>query len=336
MNNDLELYHNILFIECPWLNHSVSEKKFQELLHSVSKENYNQQPLYEVAFKKPLTPKRKYYHALIDNEAKRYLNTIHSLVSQASNDNEKKFWVHTTLAKKLKQKFTDIEKIIKAKKFQLTGIDNTQIDAKHRDDAFIIQFLKYQLIRLYLEIQNSYPAYLKEESITEEDIYSAWFSEEAPQKSFIITAPDHNLPKPANPIVVQPQKKTLNVIKGDIRDSAKGILKYDEIISKKDRFALAEEELFNSDLLDAEYKFIKKRGNVERMAAIYHILIQKQHFNQFHFSGGKKKITDLQIRKFLNHRYIANIDKEFRNFKKKKSFDEYINNNAALPLIIPS
>lgn len=334
MNNNLELYHNILFIECPWLNHSISEKKFQELLHSVSKENYNQQPLYEVAFKKPLTPKRKYYHALIDNEAKRYLNTIHSLVGQASNDNEKKFWAHTTLAKKLKQKFTDIEKIIKAKKFQLTAIDNTQIDAKHRDDAFIIQFLKYQLIRLYLEIQNSYPAYLKEESLTEEDIYSAYFSEEAPQKSFIVTAPDHNLPKPATSIIIT-KEKTLNVIKGDIREIAKGVLKYSDAVANPDKFASFESELFNQGLIDDKYKFKKLRGQVQELAAVYHVLMRKNYFHKFHFPG-KKKVTGLHIRKFLNHRYLANIDKEFRNFTDKTSLESYIESKPWLSLIIPS
>jgi hypothetical protein len=99
--------------------------------------------------------------------------------------------------------------------------------------------------------------------------------------------------------------------------------------------SLAEQELFNSELLDHQYKFIKKRGNVEKMAALYRILIQKQHFKTYSFKDGRKKITDLQIRKFLNHRYIATIDREFRNFKDKPTLDEYLSNHVALALLIP-
>lgn len=128
----------------------------------------------------------------------------------------------------------------------------------------------------------------------------------------------------------------MKVIKADIREPVKGVLKYDDIIAKADRFALAEREIFEVGLIDADYKFNKSRGNVEKMAAIFHIMIQKNYFKPLSFAGGQKKITDLQIRKFLNYRYAASIDKEFRNFKKKKAFDAYISNNAGLPLIIPS
>lgn len=188
MTNDLELYHNILLIDRPWLS-SNSDQKYQQLLQTVSKENYAQQPLYELNFQKPLTPERKYYYALIDNEARRYINTIHSLVHDASNENEKKYWVHNTLTKKLKDKFVETEKVISSNQFFLAVIDDRLQTAKHKDDAYVIQLLKYELIRIYLEVQDSYPAYLKEDPLTEADLITTYFhSEEAPQKSFITSA----------------------------------------------------------------------------------------------------------------------------------------------------
>jgi hypothetical protein len=335
MSNELEMYHNILFIDRPWLDNKTSGQKYQQLYHALSKENLAQQPIYEFAFPKPLTSKRKYFYKLFENEANRYINTIHSLISQASNENEKKYWIHPTLTKKLKDKLTQTETVIKSNNFFLSHIDDKSHEQKHTDDAYIIQCLKYQLIRLYLEIQNSFPAYVKEDLLTEDDIHSLYFSEPAPAKSFLVPATPLNLPKPATAIVIKPAEQTFKVIKGDIREDQRGILNYADIIAKPDSFALAEEEFFSSELLDLQYKFIKKRGNVEKMAALYHILIQKQHFKTHSFKDGRKKITDLQIRKFLNHRYIATIDREFRNFKDKPTLDEYLSNHVALPLLIP-
>jgi hypothetical protein len=236
MINELELYHNILFIDRPWLDNKTSGQKYQQLYHALSKENLAQQPLYEFAFPKPLTSKRKYFYKLFDNEANRYINTIHSLISQASNENEKKYWIHPTLTKKLKDQLTQTEAEIKSNGFYLSVVDDKTQEQKHSDDAYIIQCLKYQLIRLYLEIQDSFPAYVKEDLLTQEDLHNLYFSEPASANSFIVAASPLNLPKPSAAIVAKPPEKTFKVIKWDIREDQRGILNYADIIAKPDSF----------------------------------------------------------------------------------------------------
>lgn len=334
MTNDLELYHNILLIDRPWLS-SNSDQKYQQLLQAVPKENYAQQPLYELNFQKPLTSKRKYYHVLIDNEARRYINTIHSLAHHASNENEKKYWIHNTLTKKLKDKFVETDKVISSNQFFFAIIDDRLQTAKHKDDAYVIQLLKYELIRIYLEVQDNYPAYLKEDPLTEADLLTTYFhSEEAPQKSFIAPAPDYKLPKNSQPLVVQEVVK-FQPIKADIRTVPNGILKYTDLIANQDKFAAFEIELFHQGLINQQYEFTKKHGQVSELAAAYHVLIKKKYFNQFYFPG-RKKVTDLHIRKFLNHRYQAKIDKEFRNFKEGKALEQFLPSKPWLTLILPS
>ncbi|MBK8711383.1 MAG: hypothetical protein IPL97_05870 [Niastella sp.] len=334
MSNDLELFHNILLIDRPWLS-ATTDQKYQQLLQMVSKENYAQQPFHELSFPKALTPKRKYFFALIDNEARRYINTIHSLMKDASNENEKKYWIHNTLTKKLKDKFTETEKAITANQFFFSVINDRQQTSKHKDDAYVIQLLKFELIRIYVEIQNSFLAYLKEDPLTEADILSTYFqSEEAPEKSFIISAPDYKLPKGSQPIEIKEEVK-FQPIKADIRTVPKGILKYTDIISNPDKFAAFETELFYQGLINQQYEFAKKRGQVTEMAAAYHVISKKKYFNQFYFPG-RKKVTELHIRKFLNLRYKASIDKEFRNFNDKEVLEEYLPSKPWLTLIIPS
>lgn len=335
MSNNLEWYHKILFIERPWMDATTTDAKYQQLLHELSTENFAQQPLYELSFPKPLTHKTKYYQALINNEAIIFINSVHDLMKRALNDNEKKYHIYKILSKKLPAKLHETEKIISARSLYFSTIDDTSIDKKLRDDAFILQNLKYQLIHLYLEIQDSFSLYLKETPLNEKDIHLLYFSEPMLRETPIGKAGNYNLPKPIRKIAEQPKKRILKVIKAGIRDPVNGILKYEEIIAKQHQFALAEEELFEINLIDADYNFIKDGGNNLKMAAVYHLMIMRKYFNSFYFHGGKLIITDLHIRKFLNYRYNTNIHKEFRNFKKKEILDEYFErDNAGLPLII--
>lgn len=334
MSNALEVYHNLLLIDRPWLS-ANSDQKYQQLLPSVSKENYAQQPLYELTFPKALTPKRKYFFAVIENEARRYINAIHSLIKDASNEKEKKYWIHNTLTKKLKDKFVETENAIKANEFIFLAINDRQQTAAHKDNAYILQLLKYALIRIYVEIQDSYRDYVTDEPMTEADILGTYFqTEEVPDQTFITNAPDYKLPKGSRPIDVKEEVK-FQPIRADFRPAGKGVLKYTDIIANPDKFALFEAELFQQELINQQYEFAKKHGQVSELAAAYHVLIKKKYFNQFYFPG-KKKVTDLHIRKFLNHRYNANIDKEFRNFKEGKALEQFLPSKPWLSLIIPS
>lgn len=334
MTNDLELYHNILLIDRPWLS-SYTDQKYQQLQQTVSKENYAQQPLYDLSFPKALTAKRKYYHALIDNEARRYINAIHSIVKDASNENERKYWIHNTLTRKLKDQFSEAAKAINKNQFYFSAIDDKNQTQSQKDNAYIVQLLKYELIRIYLEIQDSYSIYIQDEALTEADLLSIYFqNEEAPEKSFIVKAPDYNLPKAKEGLITQEDVK-FQPIKADIREVPKGVLKYTDLIANSDKFAAFETELFHQGLINQQYEFAKKHGQVSELAAAYHVLIKKKYFNQFFFPG-RKKVTDLHIRKFLNHRYKANIDKEFRNFKDSKALEEFLPTHPWLTLILPS
>lgn len=90
MNNELNLYHKILFLELrPWTNREVAETKYKELMQGISKEHFTFQPLYEVDFPKPLTAKRKYYFSIIENEATFYLNNFQQIIAGALNEKEK-------------------------------------------------------------------------------------------------------------------------------------------------------------------------------------------------------------------------------------------------------
>jgi len=321
MNNELSLYHNMLFLDLrPWKKRDVSEPKFKELLLGISKEDFSFQPLYEVVFEKPLTAKRKYYHALIENEAARYLNDFHSIIAGAEKVVEKKYWVHTTLTKVISQKLKETSKAIEDYQYYfeqlLTGTKSKSIGAYIFDETYIIQFLKYQLIRIYLEIQQAFQNYLKEDTVTEGELHSIYFTEQCPVKSFIVEAQKIKLAATASQDKAKPASLQFKAKAFDFRGLQKNTLSYETIINDKNRFSRFEEELFSNSFIDHEYNYIDKHSRIQEIAAIFHTLIKKGYFNKRQFPKNKE-IKPVEIRKFLDFRYNSNTDKQFRTWSNK-------------------
>lgn len=318
MNNELNLYHKILFLELrPWANREFSEAKYKELLNAVKKEDFAFQPLYELSFLKPLSNKRRYYHALIENEATRYLNTIYSIFVGAYNDQEKYFWSHDTLSKVMAQKLTETAARISEHNYFLSTLTNplekNQADTNTLDEIYILQLLKFQLIRIYLELQTIFNGYLKDDAYTEAELNEIYFKEPIPNESFLVPAKKINKPVPASQVTAKPDEVQFKVRAFDFRSEKKGILPYTDIIQDPSRFSRFEEQLFAEKLIDEDYDFKNEHGQIQELAASFHVLIKKGYFHKFKFPG-KVPIKPLDIRKFLDHRYNSNTDKQFRTW----------------------
>ncbi|MCB0541132.1 MAG: hypothetical protein KDE33_26735 [Bacteroidetes bacterium] len=297
------------------------------------------QPLYEVSFPKALTNKRKYFLSLIDAEAIEYLNYIHKQVSESINANAKKYHVHMALTRTLNEKLRETAQAIQEQEYSPNQYDPTfgvlPTDTSTADGAYILFYLKHQLVRLYLEIQDSYPEQLKEEPLTEDDIYLTYFNHIAPNPSHVSEAVPIQIASPSNPKAIPQAPKPFKALTNDFRDTSKGILSYDAIIKSPTRFASFEESLFQNGYIDENYKFVDKHGMKNEMAAIYHLLINKGYFHQRTFQP-TKQIKDVDIRKFLDHRYQANLDKQFRTYRQNpEQLAEYIDSQywlTKLPL----
>lgn len=340
MSTFLETYNRILFLDLrPWLLSGFSELKFKQDLQDLKKAYYQVQPLYEVSFPKALTSKRKYFLAIIDSEGIEYLNHIHKQVSESINANAKKYHVHMALTRTLNEKLREIAQVIQEQKYSPDQYDpkfgTLPTDNFLADGAFILFYLKHQLVRLYMEIQDSYPEQLKEEPLTEDDIYLTYFNHTAPNPSHISEAVQIKVASPSNPKVITQPTKSFKALTGDYKGAPKGILPYHAIIKNPSRFASFEESLFQNGYIDVEYKFVDKHGMKNEMAAIYHQLIKKGYFNTRTFNPSKP-IKEVDIRKFLDHRYQTNLDKQFRTYRQNpEALAEYIDSQywlSNLPL----
>lgn len=321
MSSPLEIYNDILFLELrPWLQKDVSELKFKQDLNDLQKVHYQFQPLYEVTFPKALTHKRKYYQVLIDDQAITYLNRLHQSVADGINENAKKYHVHMALTRTIHEMLNEIARVIKERKYTPEQYDpkyeKLPDDMQLSDEAFILDYLKHSAVRLFLEIQDTYPEMLKNEKLEEDDIYLIYFNHSAPNPTHMAVAEKISTATPLKYIEAQEKQPDFKPVTYDFRPEVKGVLSYAAIVKTPSRFSMFESKLNEQGYINKQYEFTDNHGMRNELAIIYHHLINKGYFNKRRFPGNKE-IKDLDIRKFLDHRYNTNIDKQFRNYRKE-------------------
>ncbi|RZT96014.1 hypothetical protein EV201_0643 [Ancylomarina subtilis] len=323
MNNKLELYHSILFLnKRPYRTRSISQNKYRELLKGIEKVNFNYQPAYELRFLKPHTDKSKYYRDLIKNEAIKYFNHVNELVSNANDGDVKAMWVHTTLSNILVDKLNQIAGEIERLNYPISNIDPKQAhklkDTTLCEETYIYQYLKLHLIVLYLNLQVQFEEYLKVEKLDEEDIYLKYFQESVPEPSFIKPSK-----KIETPIVKKKPKEEFSFepIRRDIQPIGYSLIDYDMILNK-DAFAQVECNLYDFGIIDIESCFIKnrKQSNNTLLAAIYKVLIENNYFRR-NILGEKKRCTDIDFRKYLDARYRVDTTQQFRRITEEQIND---------------
>ena len=321
MSTSLNIYNDILFLELrPWLQKDVSELKFKQDLNDLQKVHYQFQPLYELSFSKALNSKRKYYKVLIDTRAIAYLNSLHQSVADGINENAKKYHVHIALTRTIHAMLNDIAKVIKERDYSPEQYDpkygKLPDDTQLSDEAYILDYLKHSVVRIFLEIQDTYPELLKNEKLEEEDVYLKYFNHIAPNPTLIVEAERIATATPLKFTETREKQPPFVPVAYDFRDTAKGVLPYETIVKTPTRFTHFEEKLFEQGYITNQYEFTAKQGMRNELAIIYHHLINKGYFNKKRFPGNKE-IKDLDIRKFLDHRYNTDIDKQFRNYRKE-------------------
>lgn len=329
MTADLELYSRILYRDLrPWINTGFSENKFKQDLADVAKVHVKTQTLYKVVFPKALTFKRQYYRMIIENEATRFLNELHTYITESINDKARAFYVDYALTRTLNQKLLDLAIELQKRACEpddflpMEGGNNTPV-AK-ADDSYILLYLKHQLVRLYMEVQVNFSKLQTYPTLTEEEVYHKYFNEPGPVPSAIESAEVMISSDTKGPYLEPRKISKFKSIAADFRSEKDGILPYTEVVKIPDRFALFEEKLFDNGYIDLNYNAIKKHGQKNEMAAIYLLLIDKGYFYDNCFFPKRRTIKPLDIRKFLDYRYQADHDKQFRELSNQTAEYERI------------
>lgn len=321
MTPDLDAYNTLIHLhESPRQMRTLSDVRFRELLNELKETEYKVQPKYEVYFDKPISEKRKYFVLRIKNIAIEYLNAIHLAVKDSPGAKQKTFHVYTALSRTIPSVMMDLHQLIETCNYSesLYQPQNGKIQISvEADEAFVFQYLKHQLVRLYLELSEAYPAYRKNQNLELEDLYYKFFHSVAPQTAVVDGAPEIVLKEPALIESFPDTDNTFRAVIADVHNPPDNLFTYSEIIKKPTVFARVEELLFQNKYITKDYQFINKHGRKGEMAAIYNILIDKGYFNERLFDP-IRTIDDTDVVRFLDHRYriSPSLDKQFRNYRK--------------------
>lgn len=292
----LNTFRRILFLDQrPNLMDSAPLAKFRVLLLELEEVQYKYQPLYEVEKERILSVVQEYYQKLIDNAAINFLNEFQSEIRATQSKEEKQYIVRCAV-KQLNF-------------FMLETYTWNERKSHTFPDLIIKTNMKHQLVRLYLEVISE-----TDDSPTTDildEVYQRYFNEPAPVPAVIFDAPVLVLETKIPATRTEPNQGFVSRME-DFRSEVKGILSYDTIIKNPKRFAEIEIDLFLKGYIDEDYNFTHKHGLKSEMAQIYHQMIRDGYFMPRDFEN-MMDIKPREIRKFLDHRYQVNLDKQFRS-----------------------
>lgn len=319
--HSLTVFDDILFgILRPWKitldNDRVWGNKLSELKRRVSLF----QPHFKVTLPGNLNNIRKYYSLIIENETIDYLNDFHNEMKEAIILEELLFLIKRALGSKINQVLADIDHIITHRRYSMDYItDLNQLSSERvsfANESYILFFLKYQTIRIFKELRSTYEAILDNDILSDEELMFKYFREGTETLKFISNA---EIVKGLNSVVIheRPKSKPDFVNKPyDFRIAEKGVYSYEQMIKNPKLFSIIEEYLYENDIIDQDFIFKESSLGMTKLkfAALVHQMYKLKYFNSV-VPAKRKKIDDLDIRKFINHRYQTNIDRQFRELR---------------------
>lgn len=172
------------------------------------------------------------------------------------------------------------------------------------------------MVQLYLDLQDSFEAYLTTHKLDEEEVYLTHFKEMAPDPSFIKESARIELPLKKE--AKSKQETAFRPIYDDLKPVINSQADYASILNPQ-QFADCEKKLYEYGIIDIEYSFLKnkKQSNHSLLAAVYKVWIANNYFRR-NIIGTSKKLSDLDIRKYLDERYTVDTSQQFRRITEEQ------------------
>lgn len=142
---------------------------FQNLKHEIK---YESNPIYNVDIKNPLAIKEKYYFKLITKESQKIYNEMIADFHPQATHPELQF-SYTVFFNRLEQYLLEI---------------NTYLSSRtlNNDDSKIINFLRVNVIHLFMELQEQFTKFASKDYISLEEVYEHYFKMVPPETSELI------------------------------------------------------------------------------------------------------------------------------------------------------
>lgn len=148
------------------------------------------EPLIDIDTPPPFNHTTEFYYYLIKNEATRLMNNLAKALHLCETETDGKFLVNQTLSKVryfLKETGKLKKELGYADNLNFDELPKNKTEANKKITDYILSVLKTTLIRLFLEIQEAFPAFLGSKALSEDDIFVNILGEQSPAIRLIIT-----------------------------------------------------------------------------------------------------------------------------------------------------
>ncbi len=248
---------------------STTEREYKELNRKLKNNtSYKTTPLFSINFnERDFGCKRKYYKKLIDNEASKKFNNLINSFPENAIEHEHTF-NYQIIFNEFKQYLIEVDEYIEKYNYDRKSIQE--------ENTYVIQYLKTNMIWLFLELQERYAKYGEEDYLSIEDVYKFYFNESIREYEVL-----KNNVENLNENVLKADTKT---VKKPTKKVSFGYLKEDKVWLLK----ILKRLQLTIDLLDTS-------TNVEDLFS----LLLSEDFNQFQ----KKIYLDCKTTEF---KYVIN------------------------------
>lgn len=314
---DLKAINDILSGSlAPWLASNQSADKLKVNLQAQKKIELDIPLSFTLEFEAAYTVKAKYYSLIVHNSIQKYIEAFINNFTNSINEDHRAYLVSQALGKDISQKLADTARIISERNYSFSDLNKPEISSL-RDDIFILHLIKHSLIWLYQEIKEITEGQIEYDYLDQPAIHATFFQEYVDYPTFI-----KDIPEPLKKAIEVEKFNKVPQVKFepkmyDFRGEKKGVLPFEELVLKPDMLQRVEEKLFELGIIDSSYAFIKskKNSNSKTLALIMLAVIEKGYLRQ---SIRRKAVTSQQYRKFIEHRYQTDIDRQFRNEQNNK------------------
>lgn len=147
-----DIINDLIYVK-PVSKDGRTDLQFNVDIKKIQKEYPIATPLYEIEFKKPLTPIRKYYSELIKSFITKKLNEF---ITNSKSDKleEEHQYLYKSTESEIKQYFHFIREHISNNQLS-EDLFKTPSRDKKSDEAYVIHFMKYNCIMLYMELDRT-------------------------------------------------------------------------------------------------------------------------------------------------------------------------------------
>lgn len=317
MHNELLVLDRILYTDLrPVQTETKSEAWFKTLLASTDVIKPAFPFTYQVRFITALTTRSRYYKMLTDNECHHYYNEISTLILNAVSNEARIYNTDKALQKVIQVKLSDTCRETAANHIDTQictkgpGTSNSSIKAWEM--AYIYQYLKLQLICLYLNVQEAHRDYLFAPPLTVDDLFLKFSGSYPNEQACITEAPATSQPLPLSRAgnITAAEAKTRKI---PPLEDASGF----NPVVKQQEFEQVEKYLKEYGLLDADGLFVanRKESHHRRMAVVYKIMIDCGFFRKTD-PYKKKQIMHHHIRAYLDKRYQVDLKETYKKLTK--------------------